>query len=235
LVKSVDGAIDVIEALKIRFRKHDLKPYTSKSELTISGYLVFTGEPHLVVLADSGLSIPDLGPMLFVEGIKMPAPNGQIEKRVGFGSWLINHIGLFVNKTYRDMFPAGISINFVRVDQDQHLAEYRCFERGIDKETLACGTGALAVSYVVHQLGLLKENPICLWPHRCRWHEAQAQIIVEHKDGWLLSGHPAYLYDGQFRYQSAQAFEVPNPKIACLESDPALQAQDTSALPSAAS
>jgi hypothetical protein len=77
--------------------------------------------------------------------------------------------------------------------------EYRCFERGIDKETLACGTGALAVSFVARRLNLIKAKQIAVWPHRSRWYDPEAFILVDqNKDRWSLKGKPVMLLEGKF-------------------------------------
>ena len=49
VLKSYNDIIDIIENIKITFRAHDLAPFSHAHSMMISGYLVFTGEPHLVI------------------------------------------------------------------------------------------------------------------------------------------------------------------------------------------
>ncbi|MBI5346131.1 MAG: diaminopimelate epimerase [Chlamydiae bacterium] len=55
--------------------------------------------------------------------------------------------------------PKGVNVNFVSIEKDK--IKVRTFERGVQKETLACGTGALAVSAILYEKYHLK-NPIIL-------------------------------------------------------------------------
>ena len=57
-------------------------------------------------------------------------------------------------------FPQGINVNFVQV-VDRHTLWQRTFERGVEGETLACGTGAVASSVVSALLGQV-ESPVRL-------------------------------------------------------------------------
>ncbi len=199
-----DEVIDAIKNIKITFRAHDLAPFSQVHSLKISGYLVFAGEPHLVNFSDNGFSLKQVPDMIFTSSCQDNSKMEKVEKRVTFGSWLVHHIGTYLNKRYTDIFPVGMNINFVKVNKEAGALEFRSFERGINRETLACGTGAWAVSFVSRRLNLVDSKSIILWPHRCRWNDPEAQIFVnEDKGGWLLYGKPIMLFEGAFAFQKS--------------------------------
>jgi len=203
----IDPAIHLMQELTIKFRADDLKTYTTDRELRIRASLVFTGEPHLVIFPDSEFSAPELADCIFAG-----SDHGTVsERRESFGTWLIDHIGNYINNRMRHIFPAGINVNFAR-SIEPAVIENRCFERGINKETLACGTGALAVAYIYSRMQNLNTSDINVLPHRCRWHDDQAIIrIKQTSDGWQISSNPVMLFDAVYRLppennRLAQAF-----------------------------
>ncbi len=193
-----NDAIDFIERLEIEFRATDLKPYVDATSLSFSSYLVFTGEPHLVVFPDKDLSARELADSILGPSVPGDVETSQVQNRMNFGSWLVQRIGSYLNTRCRDMFPAGINVNFAR-PVGSSIVEYRCFERGLNRETLACGTGAVAVACVTKELYELPTDTIDVLPHRCRWHTPDARIQVQNtKSGWLLNTTPTMLFEGSY-------------------------------------
>jgi len=54
-------------------------------------------------------------------------------------------------RNHPKFIPAGTNADFVQIHPDNSIS-VRTYERGVERETLACGTGAVAVATVLHKL-----------------------------------------------------------------------------------
>ena len=52
----------------------------------------------------------------------------------------------------KDFIPEGINVNFLQKRNNSNFL-IRTYERGVEDETLACGTGAVAAAIVMHNIG----------------------------------------------------------------------------------
>jgi len=57
--------------------------------------------------------------------------------------------------------PAGTNANFIEV-MDRHHLKIRTYERGVEDETLACGTGSTAAAVISARLGMTESPVECL-------------------------------------------------------------------------
>jgi diaminopimelate epimerase len=62
---------------------------------------------------------------------------------------------------HKDFAPAGTNANFVQL-KDRHSLSVRTYERGVEGETLACGTGVTASALVCAAKGQVESPVACL-------------------------------------------------------------------------
>ncbi|RXK82308.1 diaminopimelate epimerase [Chlorobaculum sp. 24CR] len=58
-----------------------------------------------------------------------------------------------------ELFPGGANVNFLEVTAPDALS-IRTFERGVEDETLACGTGTVAAALMSYRLGKVASSPV---------------------------------------------------------------------------
>ncbi|MEI8205718.1 MAG: diaminopimelate epimerase [Kiritimatiellales bacterium] len=99
---------------------------------------------------------------------------------------------------HRDFAPAGTNVNFVEVSPDGEL-HVRTYERGVEAETLACGTGAAACGLIAAKHGWVK-LPVNV-------HVASGDVLVVAGEltengarNVTLTGPTAHVFQGTIEY-----------------------------------
>ena len=91
--------------------------------------------------------------------------------------------------------PAGTNVNFIAVD-DSHHVHIRTYERGVEDETLACGTGSVASALISAALGEVN-SPV----HLHTWGGETITVYFERR-GWqfqdvFMEGGATVAYEGE--------------------------------------
>ncbi len=97
---------------------------------------------------------------------------------------------------FHDLFqPAGTNANFVQMGEDSEIV-VRTYERGVEDETLACGTGAVASAITASWVWGLT-SPVDV---RTRGGEVLTVYFSRDQDGFkniFLEGETFWVYDGK--------------------------------------
>ncbi|WP_448583711.1 diaminopimelate epimerase [Thermocrinis sp.] len=91
--------------------------------------------------------------------------------------------------------PKGTNVNFIQA-LDSKSIKIRTYERGVEAETLACGTGATASAIVAYKKGIVLEKPVEV---KTRSGEILIIDFDEHLKQVFLEGGVIRVFDGFFR------------------------------------
>ena len=88
--------------------------------------------------------------------------------------------------------PKGTNADFLQLEKDASLS-IRTYERGVEAETLACGTGAAAAALVAHRHGWV-QLPVTV---HCRGGDLQVDLSGEQI---VLAGGAEHIFKGEMEY-----------------------------------
>jgi len=183
-----DGAIFVVPSKRCDFGWRFFNPDGGEVEMCGNGGRCVARFAHLKGIAGPNMSFETLSGIISAEvkgrtvKVLMPDPSAlemdlDLSHRSGWNTvdsinTGVPHVVIRVEELdshpvyeqgsalrYHERFsPQGTNVNFF-VPTDPHGLEIRTYERGVEGETLACGTGAIAASLVASHRGLV-ESPV---------------------------------------------------------------------------
>jgi diaminopimelate epimerase len=150
---------------------------TSFGKLTT--HFIDTGVPHVVV---------------FVSDIENAGRNPKSEIR----NQTLSHLdvcGLGKELRYHPVFqPAGANVNFIEIPDQQHI-HIRTYERGVENETLACGTGSIGSAIIAYRLGKLTP-PVTVLTQGGSLLKIYFTATPESITHVILEGDARFIYEG---------------------------------------
>lgn len=93
---------------------------------------------------------------------------------------------------------AGTNVNFVKKHSDSEFA-VRTYERGVEGETLSCGTGVTAVALAMNYKGETEKNHITLKTQGGNLHVTFKKQGDSYKDVWLI-GPAEQVFKGEITW-----------------------------------
>ena len=106
-----------------------------------------------------------------------------------------------------DLGPEGANINFVSTPSSSRL-EIRTYERGVNGETLACGTGVLSSTLVALSEGLVK-LPLKVLTAGGFELQVQGEMDGHHVRSWSLTGDARLIAEGSIHPGAEELPEAP--------------------------
>lgn len=179
-----DGLIVIVPSKKADFKWRFLNADGSEAEMCGNGSRCAARFAHIRRIAKKEMSFETLAGLIHAEvkketvKVQLTGANSQrMNIAVPLGG--ISRTGHFINTgvphtvylsdrldqedvaqvgratRYHELFkPAGTNVNFIQVEGPRRI-RIRTYERGVEAETLACGTGSVAGALIANALGLV--------------------------------------------------------------------------------
>ncbi len=87
--------------------------------------------------------------------------------------------------------PLGTNVDFVKLEK-QNLISIRTYERGVEEEVLACGTGIAASAFIAKQKFKIKEKEIFV-----KTRGSETLKVIFEKDKIFLEGYVKKVFKGE--------------------------------------
>ncbi len=133
------------------------------------------------------------------EKFKVYAVNTGVPHAVIFVNDLnfdIRSVAKFIR--FHEIFPEGINVNFAKIEGD--AIRIRTYERGVEDETLSCGTGSVAVAAIANRLNLVDDSVEVL--------TKGGKLKIEIKDRAYMTGKASRVADGYINLEELR-YDIP--------------------------
>ena len=127
-----------------------------------------------------------------IEGIEVSAVNTGVPHAVVFVNDIdsLNVEELGRKLRHSKIFPKGANVNFVQQMGEREF-KIRTYERGVEKETLACGTGICASAAIAIAIGLANYGEALVF------HAKGGDIYVEMQEEIYMTGPTEFIFWGE--------------------------------------
>jgi diaminopimelate epimerase len=102
-----------------------------------------------------------------------------------------NLLKIILKKT----FTKGVNINYFSVSND--VVNLRTYERGVEDETLSCGTGAVALAVCLEINSKIKNDKVLIYTKGGELKVSLKKIESTYSEIWL-SGGVEQVYSGEY-------------------------------------
>ncbi len=174
---------EMLEAEKVKFNLNEPKNIKRNMKVDAAGqninyHFADTGSPHVIIKIEDILKEPANEDTFYTNINEVPV--FDIGKEIRY---------------HRNFFPAGTNVNFIKINNG--AIEIRTYERGVEDETLACGTGS-AASAVVASLFDNVKPPVLLLTRGGDELIVDFNLKNNHIENLSLTGPAKIIYTGNF-------------------------------------
>ena len=172
---------EVLEDELIKFNLNSPKQIKYNFKIKAFGQLITsnfadTGSPHVVIKISDVLNNINNSKSAFTNILEFPV--NTIGKEIRYNS---------------DFKPDGINVNFV--DVIDNVIHIRTYERGVEDETLACGTGSVAAAIICYITDNLKP-PIILKTYGGDYLTVDFEVENQKVKNLSLTGPAKIIFEG---------------------------------------
>ena len=162
-----------------------------------TSFIATDGLHHATILENGIVSLQ----MKDVDDVKIEAGYVFLNTGSPHHVTLVNDIENYDVKTngaeirYSDLYgKAGSNVNFVNQISENHF-RLRTYERGVEDETLSCGTGATATAIAMHAIGKTSSNSIDIDVEGGKLKVSFEKTIQGYKNVFL-EGSATFVFEG---------------------------------------